>query len=176
MKPNTQQFIPNSKEFPMEVFDIEVKPVLSCIAKILGKDDNSTVEKSILGMFIMMMKLGLALDIPSYWQEVVKSKLMSLSLTGSFRFPSLIVYLFLYQNVEEFMHLGLNIMDMNKKRQSMIFWTNIVRKEQNEGGLFDFAGHFISFAYKVLNVSSPPCFLPKAQEFLHLGTNCKFGD
>ena len=34
----------------------------------------------------------------------------------------------------------------------------------------------MSTTYKVLNGSSPPCLLPKAQEFLHLGTNCKFGD
>ena len=40
----------------------------------------------------------------------------------------MIVYLFLYQNVEEFMNLGLNIMDVNKIRQSVIFWTDVVRK------------------------------------------------
>ena len=34
----------------------------------------------------------------------------------------------------------------------------------------------MSTAYKILNGVSPPCFLPKAQEFLQLGTNCKFGD
>ena len=84
----------------MEVFYIEVKLVLSCIANILGKDDDSTVDKSILMMFSMMMKPRLVLDIPSYWKEVVNSQFMSLSLTGSFRFHSLIVYLFLYQNVQ----------------------------------------------------------------------------
>ena len=120
LKSNKHNFVPDNKEFPMEVFDIEVKPVLRCIAKFLGKDDDSTVDKSILGMFAMMMKPGVLLDIQSYWQEAVNSHLMSLSLTGAFMFPSLIVYLFLYQNLEEFMHLGLNIMDMNKMRQSCI--------------------------------------------------------
>lgn len=160
----------------MEIFDIEVQPVLSSIAKILGKDDDSTVDKSILGMFSMMMNPGIVLDIPSYWKEAFNSQLMSLSLTDSFRLPSLIVYLFLYQNVEEFMHLGLNIMDMNKKRKSVVFWTDVVRREKNEIGLFDFASYFMSIAYKVLNGVPPPCFLPKAQEFLHLGANYKFGD
>ena len=84
----------------MEIFDTEVKPMLSCIANILGKDDDRTMDKSVLGMFAMMMKPGVVLDIPSYWQEAFNSQLTSLSLTGSFRFPSLIVYLFLYQNVE----------------------------------------------------------------------------
>ena len=87
----------------------------------MGKDDDKAVDKSILGIFSMMMKPGMVLDIPSYWQEVVNSWLMSLSLTGSSIFPSLIIYLFLYKNVEEFMHLGLNIMDMIKKMQSIVF-------------------------------------------------------
>ena len=42
--------------------------------------------------------------------------------------------------------------------------------------MFDFAGHFMSSTSKVLIGVSPPYFLPKAQDFLHLGTNCKFGD
>ena len=66
LKPNTQQFQPDSKYFPMKIFDTEVQPVLSSVAKILGKDDDSTVDKSILGMFAMMMKPGMVLDIPSY--------------------------------------------------------------------------------------------------------------
>ena len=87
-------------------------------------------------------------------------------LTGFFRFPSLVVYLFLYQNVEEFMSLGLNIVDSNKNKQSVLFWTDMVRKEENEAGLFEFADHFMSTAYKILNGTLPLCFLPKAREFL----------
>lgn len=101
---------------------------------------------------------------------------MSLSLIGSFKFPSLIVYLFLYQNGEEFMHLGLNIMDIKNKRQSVVFWTDVVRTGENEYGLFDFASYFMSVAYKILNGVPPPCFLPKPQEYFHLGVNWKFGD
>ena len=74
------------------------------------------------------------------------------------------------------MNLGLNIMDANKTRQSMIFWTDVVRREQNKARLFDFSSYYMPIAYKILNGVPPPYFLPKAQEFLHLGTNCKFGD
>ena len=74
------------------------------------------------------------------------------------------------------MHLGLNIMDVNKRRQSVIFWTDVVRREKNEAGLFDFASYYMPTAYKKLNGSPPRCFLPKAQEFFHLGNNCKYGD
>ena len=117
LKPNMKQFQPECGEFTMGVFNKDTQPVLSSIAKILGKEDDVTVDRLVLGMFAMMMKPGTVLDIPSFWQEAVKSQLMSPSLTGSFKFPSLIVYLFLYQNVEEFMQLVLNIMDVNKQKQ-----------------------------------------------------------
>ena len=67
-------------------------------------------------------------------------------------------------------------MDVNKHRQSVIFWIDIIKREQNEVGLFDFASQYMPIAYKILNGVHPPCFLPKAQEFLHLGASCKFGD
>ena len=66
-------------------------------------------------------------------------------------------------------------MDVNKNRWSVVFWTDVVIEEQNEEGLFDFTNHVMSTTYKILNGVSPPCFLPKAQEFLQLGKNCKFG-
>ena len=116
LRPNLKHFQPECEEFNMEDFDAENRPVLSSIAKILGKENNVTVDKSVPGIFAMMMKPGMVLDVPSFWQEAFNSQLMSLSLTGSFKFPSLIVYLFLYQNVEEFMQLGLNIMDVIKRR------------------------------------------------------------
>ena len=132
----------------MGFFDVETRLVLSHIAKILGKDDDNAVDKLVLGMFSMMMTLGMVLYIPSYWQEAVNSQLMSLSLTGSFKFPSLIVYFLLYQIVEEFMHLGLNIMDVNKRRQLVIFSIDVVRREKNEARLFDFSGYYMPTAYK----------------------------
>ena len=56
LKPNMKQFQPDCKEFYMGVFDAETCLVLSHIAKILGKDDDNIVDKSVLGMFSMMMK------------------------------------------------------------------------------------------------------------------------
>ena len=67
-------------------------------------------------------------------------------------------------------------MDANKIRKSVIFWTNLVRREKNEAGLFDFSNYYMSVEYKLLNGITPPCLLPKAQEFLNLGNNCKYGD
>ena len=88
--------------------------------EILGRDDDREIDKAALGMFALMMKPGVVLDIPSFWQEVVNSQLIAFPLTGYFRFLSLVVYLFLYQNFEEFMSVGLNIMDSNKNKQSVL--------------------------------------------------------
>ena len=139
LKLNMKQFQPECGEFSMGVFNEDTRPVLSSFAKILGKEDDVMVDKSVLGMFTMMMKPGMVMDIPSFWQEAVNLQLMSLSLKGSFKFPCVFVYLFFYQNVQEFMQLGLNIMDVNKHRQSVIFWTDIIKREKNEEGLFDFS-------------------------------------
>ena len=67
LKPDMKHFHLDCKEFAMEVFDAKTRPVLSNIAKILGKNDDNIVEKPVLGRFSMMMKLGMVLDIPSYW-------------------------------------------------------------------------------------------------------------
>ena len=55
------------EEFSLEAFDAEYRPILSCIAEILGKDNDQTVNKSVLGMYVIMMKPGVVLDIPSFW-------------------------------------------------------------------------------------------------------------
>jgi len=168
LRSNSKEAQLEGEEFSLEVFDAEYRPILSCIAEILGKYNDQIVDKLVLGMYALMMKPGVVLDIPSFWQEIVNSQLMAFSLTGFFRFPSLIVYLFLYQNVEEFISLGLNIVDVNKQKKSVLFWTDMTRKEGNEAGLFEFASHYMSIAYRILNGVPPPCFLPKAREFLRL--------
>ena len=56
--------------------------MLRCISKILGKEDDSTIDKSVLGMFSLLMKPKVVLDIPSYWQEFVNTQCMSLSLVA----------------------------------------------------------------------------------------------
>ena len=146
------------EEFSLEAFDAEYRPILSCIAEILGKENDQTVDKLVLGMYALMMKPGVVLDIPYFWQEIVNSQLLAFPLTGFFRFPSLLVYLFLYQNVEEFMSLGFNIFDVNKQKKSVLFWTDMTRKEGNEAGLFEFSSHYMPIAYRILNGVHPPCF------------------
>ena len=87
---------------------------------------------------------------------------MTLPLIGSFNFPSVITYLFLYQNAEHFSGLGLNVVDINKKKQSVVFWTYLIRNDPGYSGLIEFTSLFFPVAYKILNGSLPPTFLPKA--------------
>lgn len=62
-----KQFQPDNKEFSMDIFDAEIRPGLRNIVKILGKEDDNAVDKSVLQMFTLMMKSRKLLDIPSYW-------------------------------------------------------------------------------------------------------------
>ena len=84
--------------------------------KILGKEDASQIDISVLELFDLMMKPEVVLDISSFWQENINSQFMSLTLIDSFKFPSVVTYLFMYQNAEEFLNFGLNIMDSIRKR------------------------------------------------------------
>ena len=73
----------------------------------------SQIDRSVLGIFSLMMNPKVVLDIPSFWQENMNSQIMSLTLTGSFKFISIVTYLFMYKNAKYFLNLGLNIMDSN---------------------------------------------------------------
>ena len=101
---------------------------------------------------------------------------MNLPLTGSFKFPSIITYLFLYQNAKNFSGLGLNLVDINKKKQSMVFWTNLIWNDPGDSGLFEFTSLFLPVAYKITNESIPPTFFSKAQECLQLSKDVRCGD
>jgi len=123
-----------------------------------------------------MMSLETIFDIRAFWENMVNSQLIDLSPNGCFRFPSLITYLFLYTHVERFMHLRLNIMDPHKNKQSVIFWSDVVRSTANNEGLMHFVSSFLSVAYSIINNYPPPCILPKAQYFLQLNKDVKVGD
>jgi len=123
-----------------------------------------------------MMSPETVFDIPAFWAKMVNSQLTDISLTGCLRFPSLITYLFFYTHVERFMHLRLNIMDPHKNKQSVVFWTDVVRSTTNNEGLMHFITSFLLVSYSMINSSPPPFILPKAQCFLQLSKDVKVGD
>lgn len=130
----------------------------------------------VLGFFSLMMKSDIVLDIPSFWVNVINTQFMTLPLTGSFKFPLLITYLFLYHNVEHFSGLELNVVDPNKRKQSVVFWIDLIRFDPRDSGLFEFTSLFLSVVYKILNGTLPTAFFHKAQEFLHLSQDMRCGD
>lgn len=103
--------------FPIDSFWEDVQPFLQVIARVLGEENTSTIDREVIGMFNLVMQPEVTLDIPNFWEDLVNSKFSNLNLSSCFIFLSLLVFLFLYVHVEIFMHLGLNIMDSIKRKQ-----------------------------------------------------------
>lgn len=83
-----------------------------------------------------MMKPEIVLYIPTFWVDIINTQFMTLPLTWSFKFPSVITYLFLYRNFEHFLDLGLNVVDINKKKQSVVFSIDLIRGDLGDSSLF----------------------------------------
>ena len=118
--PEKAHFPLDLNKFPPSLFTEYMRPILQILAKIMGKEHDVMIDREILGMFALMMKPGVVLEIPTYLENYIYNQFMSLSLTGSFRFPSLVTYLFLYSHVENFTQLGLNIVSVNKNKHSVV--------------------------------------------------------
>lgn len=82
----------------------------------------------------------------------------------------------MYQNAKHFTDLGLNFVDINKKKQKMVFWTDLIRGDPEYSGLFEFTSLFLLVVYKILNGILRPTFLPKAQEFIQFSKDVRCGD
>lgn len=96
LAPKSSQFSLDGNIFSLEMFVVDISYVLQVIAKILGKEDSNLVDKFFLGFLSLMMKPEVVLDIPTFWVDAINTQFMTLPLTGSFKFPSVITYLFLY--------------------------------------------------------------------------------
>lgn len=166
LAPKSSQFSLDGNIFSLEMFAVDIRTVLQVIAKILGKEDSKQVYKVVLGFFSLMMKPEVVLDIPTFLVDAINTQFMTLPLTGSFKFPTVLTYLFLYQNAEHFSGLRLNVVDINKKKQLVVFWIDLIRNDPGDSGLFEFNSLFLPVAYRILNGSLPPTFFPKAQECL----------
>lgn len=106
-------------------------------------------------MFHLVMQPNIIFNIVTFWEVLVNSQLSYFSITGCFRFPSLVIYLFLYVHVEKFMHLGLNIRDPNRRKHSMVNWTDFIRIPFNCEGFSYLIALFMSVIYTIIS-NSPP--------------------
>lgn len=131
LMPTWQQLPIEPTQFSPETFIEDVRPFLQIIAKVLGMEDTTINYRAIFGMFNLILQHVNVLDLPAYWEKMVNSKLSELALTGCLIFPSLVAYLFMYTHVESFMYLGLNTMDVHKKRQSIVIWIDTLRIHSN---------------------------------------------
>lgn len=67
--------------FPLDTFPKEVRPILQILAEILGREDKTIIDEAILGIFSLMMNPEMIFDIPTFWERMVNSQLLDLSLT-----------------------------------------------------------------------------------------------
>ena len=58
----------------------------------------------------------------------------------------------------------------------MVVWTDLVRKEIGNEGLFEFTSSFLPIVYAILNGGVAPRLLPEAQSFLKLRKDVRYGD
>lgn len=119
------------------------------------------------------MQPDVVLDILTFWEYAINLQLLNFSIVGYFRFPSLLVYLFLYVHVYQFMDLGLNVIDVNKQKQTMVNWIDLVRSKPNNEHFYYYIASFMSITYRIINNYDPPKTLPKAQYLLQMSKDLK---
>lgn len=71
--------------------------------------------------------------------------------------------------------LGLNVVDINKKKQLVVVWKDLIEGDLGDSGLFEFTYLFLLVAYKILNVTLPPIFLLKVRDFFQLSKDVRCG-
>lgn len=79
-------------------------------------------------------------------------------------------------HVDQFVDLGLNVMDVNNQKKTMVNWTNLVKSKRNNEGFSYYIASFMSILYIIFNNSDPPKILPKAQYLLQMRKYLKAGN
>ena len=72
--PEKEKFSLELEIFPLNTSTEDIRPVLQILAKFLGRKDVMVVDNSILGMFSLMMKPRVILDIPTYLENVINNQ------------------------------------------------------------------------------------------------------
>ena len=66
LAPKSGQFSLDGNLFSLDIFAVDIRPVLQVISKILGKEDSKHVDKVVLGLSSLTMKPEVVLDIPTF--------------------------------------------------------------------------------------------------------------
>lgn len=64
--PTRQQLHMDPTQLFLETFFEDVRPILQIIAKVLGREDTTFIDKDILGMFNLILQPKVVVDIPAY--------------------------------------------------------------------------------------------------------------
>ena len=94
---------------------------------MLGFEDADMVTKAGLGFQWLMMQAEILLDIPTFLASAIKAQFQDMSSFYSFKYCSLVFYLFLFEHVDKFEGVGLNrFSKSNAKPKSIFEWTPTV--------------------------------------------------
>ena len=98
--------LPPLEPFPLSLFNEEVRPVLSLIAGLLGVGTPEGISWASIRFLWLMIQNGVTLDIPGFLSFTIRNQFREIAKARKFRFRSLVFYLFLFQHVDKFNHLG----------------------------------------------------------------------
>ena len=91
---------------------------------MLGLENADRVTKAGLEFLWLMMKPRILLDIPTFLASTIKAQFQDMSSFCSFRYCSLVFYLFMFKHVDNFEGLGLDrFSKRNGEPKSVFDWT-----------------------------------------------------
>jgi len=130
------QSFPIADSFHITLFGEPIHPILSLICHSFGDDDANIDSKASLGFLRKMMQFGHLFDIPAYLAKAIRFQLQNFPTTSYFRYYSMLLFLFVYNHVDQFECLGLSLVASNKLRKSVFNLDIAARKRQEPKGYY----------------------------------------
>ena len=79
------------------------------------------MTKTGIAFLWLMMQADIFLDIPSFLASAIKAQFQEISSAGSFKYCSLVFYLFLFEHADRFESLGLNRFSRRNAQPRSVF-------------------------------------------------------
>jgi hypothetical protein len=136
------------------------------------------VDEPILGflsIFSTDEKPTTQFDFGTFLADNIHEQFMNFGIEGMFKYSSILVYMFIYFQVDKF-SFSMQKMDANGKPQPVTAWTSLLKRNSAE---YDFKAFIDLFYHPVVSMLSgrpEPRINDEVQRILHLLENTKTGD
>lgn len=135
------------------------------------------MSKECIALLWLMTQKGTLLDIPTFLALAIQTQFQELSSTRSFRFCSLVFYLFLFEHADKFESLGLEKLSRTSAQPRTVFeWNISVRQQPNERGYTRFLNEFMYIAYTIIHDNPPPKIFLEQKDWLQFDEEDRTGD